>query len=175
MTINPADVHGAWRLGWTLDLHTTSSEFLGYDQNGHPQFDTKRSPLGELLYKLKYQGKKTAPQVAAVMADFLNGKPNKLARIDVIVPTPSSTVRAVQPVIEIAKELGKKIKKPVVVDAIRKVRGTPGLKGIQDPEERRDLLDGAFEADRARINGNGVLLVDDLYRSGLRQTPSHLH
>jgi competence protein ComFC len=166
MTTNPADVQGAWRRGWTLDLHTTSSEFLGYDQNGHPQFDTKRSPLGELLYQLKYQGQKTAAQVAAVMADFLIDKPNTISRIDMIVPTPSSTIRAVQPVIEIAKELGKKLDKLVVTDAIRKIRETPGLKGIQDPEERRDLLDGAFEGNRATVNGKGVLLVDDLCRSG---------
>ncbi len=40
MTTNPGEVQGAWRRGWTLDVHTTSSEFLGYDQNGHAQFET---------------------------------------------------------------------------------------------------------------------------------------
>jgi len=52
MEINPIQVHGAWRLGWALDVHTTFSEYLGDDQNGHPQFKTTRSPLGELLYQL---------------------------------------------------------------------------------------------------------------------------
>src|SRR5216683_2170766 len=113
MVTNPAEVQGAWRRGWTLDLHTTSSEFLGYDQNGHAQFDTKRSPLGELLYQLKYRGQHTAAEVAAVMADFFNDKPNILSRTDMIVPMPSSTIRAVQPVVELAKELGKKLNKPV--------------------------------------------------------------
>jgi competence protein ComFC len=107
VTTNPADVQGAWRQGWTLDFHTTSSEFLGYDQNGHAQFDTKRSPLGELVYQLKYRGHQTAIEVAAIMADFFNDKPNTLGRIDVVVPIPPSTIRAVQPVAEIAKELGK--------------------------------------------------------------------
>jgi competence protein ComFC len=166
MMTNPAEVQGAWRRGWTLDVHTTSSEFLGYDQYGNAQFDTKRSPLGELLYLLKYRGQQTAAQVADVMTDFFNDKPNTLARIDVIVPMPSSTVRSVQPVVSIAKRLGKKLNKPVVVDAIRKIRETPELKDVQDPEERRELLDGAFEVDRLRMNGKGVLLVDDLYRSG---------
>src|SRR4051794_38037873 len=82
MKIDPVQVQGAWRLGWALDVHTTSSEFLGYDQNGHPQFDTTRSPLGELLYQLKYRSKQTAAQVAAVMADFFDDKPNALSRID---------------------------------------------------------------------------------------------
>ena len=59
MKIDPVQVQGAWRLGWALDVHTTSSEFLGYDQNGHAQFNTTRSPLGELLYQLKYRGQHT--------------------------------------------------------------------------------------------------------------------
>ncbi len=166
MLTNPAEVQGAWRRGWTLDLHTISSEFLGYDQNGHAQFDTKRSPLGELVYQLKYRGQHTATEVGTVMAEFFNDKPTILSRIDMIVPVPSSSVRAVQPVVEIAKKLGKKLNKPVVLNAIRKIRETPGLKDVHDPEERRELLDGAFEVHVARVNGKGVLLVDDLYRSG---------
>jgi hypothetical protein len=80
--MNPAEVRGAWRHGWTLDVHTISSEFLGYDQNGHPQFETTRSPLGELLYQLKYRGQHTAAQVAAMMAGFFKDKPLALGRID---------------------------------------------------------------------------------------------
>ncbi|MCY2952948.1 MAG: ComF family protein [Planctomycetota bacterium] len=163
---NPAEVQGAWRRGWTLDVHTTSSTFLGYDQNGREQYDTKRSPLGELVYQLKYRGQQTAAQVAAVMADFFDNEPNTLARIDVIVPMPPSTVRAVQPVAQIAEELGKRLGKPLVPDAIRKIRETPELKNIRDLEERRELLDLAFEVDRSTVNGKGILLIDDLYRSG---------
>lgn len=103
-----------------LDLHTTSSEFLGYDQNGRAQFDTIRSPLGELLYQLKYRGQRTATQVAAATAEFFDDKPNALARIDVIVPMPPSTARSTQPVVEVANALGAKLGKPVIVDAIAK-------------------------------------------------------
>jgi competence protein ComFC len=166
MIVNPVVVQGAWRLGWTLDVHTTSSEFLGYDENGRAQFETKRSPLGELLYLLKYRGQSTAPQVAAVMAEHFRNKPNALARIDLIVPMPPSTPRSYQPVAEIVKRLGKKLNKAVSLDAVRKIRQTPGLKDVHDPEERRELLDGAFQAEVARVKGKGVLLVDDLYRSG---------
>jgi competence protein ComFC len=166
MTTNPVELEGAWRRGWALDVHTTSSQFLGYDENGRAQFDTTRSPLGELLYQLKYRGKQTAGQVATVMAGFFADKPKGLARIDVIVPVPPSTTRRVQPVVEVAKQLGKKLKKPVLADAVRKARDTPGLKDVHDPEERRELLDGVFEVDPARVKGKGVLLVDDLYRSG---------
>jgi predicted amidophosphoribosyltransferase len=166
MKINPVQVQGAWRLGWALDVHTTSSEFLGYDENGHAQFSTIRSPLGELLYQLKYRGQQTAGQVAEVMAEFFADKPNAFSRIDIIVPMPPSTARNVQPVAEVANVLGRELNKRVVVDAVTKTRETPGLKSIQDPGERRELLDGAFEVAAAHINGKGVLLLDDLYRSG---------
>ena len=163
---NPSEVQGAWRRGWTLDVHTTSSVFLGYDQYGHAQYDTTRSPIGELVYQLKYRGQQTAAEVAAVMADFFDNKLNALARIDIIIPMPASSVRSIQPVAQIAKELGRKLNKPVVADTIRKIRKTPGLKNIHDPEMRRELLDDAFEVNPARVNGKGVLLIDDLYRSG---------
>jgi len=52
--INPKIITGCWTEGFALDFHTLSSEFIGDDEYGHPQFDTKRSEIGELLYRLKY-------------------------------------------------------------------------------------------------------------------------
>jgi len=166
MTTNTRVVQGAWRLGWTLDRHTTRSVFLGYDEHGHAQFETTRSPIGELLYQLKYRGQRTAPQIAAVIAKFFDDKPVALGRMDVIVPMPPSEKRPVQPVADVAKALGKTLKKPVLADAVKKTRRTPGLKDLRDPEERRELLDGAFKVDPSQVKGKGVLLIDDLYRSG---------
>jgi len=164
---NPAEIQGAWRLGWTLDVHTTSSEFLGYDESGRALFETKRSPLGEMLYQMKYRGQAhVAAQVASILADFFGARPEVVSRIDVIVPMPPSTARSVQPVLRVANELAKRLGKPVLSEALRKVRETPGLKDVHDMEQRRELLDGAFEADRASLLGRGILLIDDLYRSG---------
>lgn len=164
---NSAEVQGAWRRGWTLDVHTTSSEFLGYDHNGHAQFNTTRSPLGELVYQLKYRGQtRAAEQIAGLMAEFLEANPHSLARIDVIIPMPASSARSTQPVVEVAKALGRRLGKPAVLDAITKAKETPGIKDVHDPEKRRELLDGAFRVDAARILGKGILLIDDLYRSG---------
>lgn len=100
------------------------------------------------------------------MADFFDNKPNALVNIDLIVPIPPSTSRSTQPVFEIAKELGKRLKKQVSLDALKKTRETPGLKNIHDQEQRRELLDQAFKADATRLSGKGILLIDDLYRSG---------
>lgn len=55
-SIHPRQIPGRWRLGYALDLHTVSSTFLGYDDLGHATFDTRRSEIGELLYRLKYSG-----------------------------------------------------------------------------------------------------------------------
>ncbi len=53
--INPKKIKSDQFEGYTLDIHTISSDFLGYDGYGHAQFDTQRSEMGELLYRLKYQ------------------------------------------------------------------------------------------------------------------------
>jgi predicted amidophosphoribosyltransferase len=158
MTIHPIELQGAWTRGWALDVHTTSSQFLGYSEQGHAQFDTIRSPLGELVYQLKYGGQRKAGEVATVMAAFFDNKPMGLAKIDLIIPMPASTARTVQPVMEIAKALANKLGKSAEADAVRKVRETPGLKNVYDPEERRELLEGAFKVDRTKIGGKGVLL-----------------
>ena len=33
--MNPKRIKGAWTDGYTLDEHTITSEFLGYDEYGH--------------------------------------------------------------------------------------------------------------------------------------------
>ena len=55
VNINTKRIQGNWREGYALDYHTLRSEFLGYDGAGHPQFNTTRSEIGELLYRLKYR------------------------------------------------------------------------------------------------------------------------
>jgi competence protein ComFC len=37
---------------------------------------------------------------------------------------------------------------------------------VYDAEERRKLLEGAFDVNSSRVKGHRILLVDDLYRSG---------
>lgn len=53
-------VPGSWKEGYVLDYHTKGSDFLGYDEYGHPRFHTVRTEVGELLYRLKYKGRKDA-------------------------------------------------------------------------------------------------------------------
>jgi competence protein ComFC len=72
--INPKTLRGPWAAGFALDVHTTGSTFLGHNAYGHPVFDTGRSPIGELVYRLKYRGDKDAlREIVDTVAGFLLG------------------------------------------------------------------------------------------------------
>ncbi|MBI5095270.1 MAG: ComF family protein [Candidatus Hydrogenedentes bacterium] len=168
LKMNPRPLNGVWKMGWALDLHTLSSEFVGYDEQGHEVFDTTRSDLGEAVYQAKYKSDKEAlVSIALTVAAFLQEKPNLLKRTDVIVPMPpSKSGRSFQPVILLATEVGKLLAKTVDSAAVQKKRGTRELKNVKDYEERSEILENAFTANASKLNGRGVLLLDDLYRSG---------
>ena len=166
--LNPTSVNGNWRSGWTLDVHTISSIPIGRDENGNERFETLRSELGERVFQLKYRDNHSeAIPIAEAMADFLHRKPNTLTFVDVIIPVPPSTQRAIQPVNRIAIELGSRIQKPVLTDAIWKNRDTPCLKNIPDRAERLKLLDGIFDVNSDLIQFDGILVIDDLYDTGV--------
>lgn len=161
--INPQTISGAWKGGVALDQHTLSSVYLGVNEHGHDMFDTKRSELGDLLYRLKYNGdQKAAEEIITTAADYV--RPHR-AIFNMIVPVPPSTPRALQPVITIATGIAAAVGLPLV-DCIKPTRATTQLKGISDPEKRKELLDGLFTVDSAVTKGQNILLFDDLFRSG---------
>ena len=168
LKMNPRPLSGAWKMGWALDLHTLSSEFIGYDERGREVFDTTRSELGEAVYRAKYQSdQKSVTDIAMTVTTFLQAKPNMFKCTDVIVPMPpSKSNRLFQPVPALAAELGRLLNKPVDFAAVRKKRGTLELKNVTDYEERNEILENAFTADTSRLKDRTVLLLDDLYRSG---------
>lgn len=163
VSINKRKIHGKWTSGWALDLHTLSSTHLGVDERGHDVYDTKRSEIGDLLYRLKYRGdQEAAKEIIAAAAGFV--RPSR-AKFDLIVPVPPSGVRAVQPVIVLATGLGAALDLPVA-DCIALTRPATQLKGVMDSERRKELLDGLYSVDPAVTAGKSVLLFDDLFRSG---------
>jgi predicted amidophosphoribosyltransferase len=162
---DPMKIHGAWADGYVLERqHTLSSDFLGHDSLGNPQFNTKRSELGELVFRLKNRNdKSTVESIADTAVEFIK---DWAPPVDMIVPIPPSRKRAYQPVIEVANAIGTRLEKSVNVAAIKKVKETPELKDVFDYAERTKLLGEAFEADASVVAGQDVLLLDDLYRSG---------
>src|SRR4051794_20473621 len=164
LAIHPTEIKGSWDTGYVLDLHTISSTMIGYNELGYPEFDTQRSPLGELVYRLKYKGDKSVlPSIVEVVAALLT----RLAiQSDVIVPMPPSKLqRPYQPVIEVASGLSKALRIPLDATSLKKTTTTPQMKDIGDFSERVAALETAFTVGR-EFEGRQVLLIDDLFQSG---------
>lgn len=168
VNINPQKLTGNWTKGFVLDIHTLSSTFVGYDEFGHEVFDTKRSELGELLYRLKYGADQSVlNDILDTAVDYLTNSWRIVQSLDLIVPVPpSDTNRRSQPVLEVARGIGSRTKIPVLEDALVKVKQTLQLKNVYDYQTRAELLSGAFTSQASLVQGKTVLLLDDLYRSG---------
>lgn len=164
MKSNPLPISGPWHAGFTLDAHTISAEFLGYDLQGRPQFDTTRSEIGEALYQCKYRGERAASQaLAAAAAAFVR---ERQLKVELVVPVPPSKVRSFQPLLEIARQLASDLKIGYDVTSVRKVKETEELKSVDEMAAREAALADAFAVDGTALAGRTVLLFDDLYRSG---------
>lgn len=164
INIHPIKLYGNWSNGYALDVHTISSEFVGYDEYGHEAFDTKRSEIGELLYKLKYKSDRSClSAIVDVVVAFIAGQ-WKIAGL-VAVP-PSKTSRAFQPVVEIAENVSSRLQFLCPDDYLVKLKETPELKGVYEYSRRLELLENVFGVKSALFDGKNVLLFDDLYRSG---------
>lgn len=160
--INPQKIVGKWRKGYALDVHTVSSTYLGPNEYGHEQWDNVRSEMGELLYRLKYNGDESAVQpIVETVRDVLA----KNRKFDVIVPVPSSRKRSLPPVKTIADGIGHALG-VAVAECVTPVREATELKDVTDPEQRKALLNGLYTIDPAHTRGKRVLMFDDLFRSG---------
>src|SRR3989344_6685611 len=159
---NIQNLKGKWKVGWALDLHTISSTPID-----DTHFDTVYTEVGELLNHLKYHQKKENIQLLTdIVVDFLKTR-LVTPYLSAIIPIPPSDMtRTFQPVYEIAKVVGEKLKLKVDYDYLLKIRSTSQLKSIDDPEERRKILADVFQVKDQRYAGKKVLLFDDLYRSG---------
>lgn len=157
-----------WLEGYVLDYHTISSIPTG---DPYYRFDTKRSELGELLFRLKYRqgGDAVLTDIADTVVQFLaTWKPP----VNCIVPAPPSLTRPNQPIVAVARAVGTRLDLPVSEDAVVKVRVTPQMKNIDDWAERQKLLADAIQPGPGEVTGKIILLLDDLIESGstLRRT-----
>src|SRR6266481_430964 len=157
--IHPKEIKGSWDQGYVLDVHTISSTMIGYNE-----FDTVRSPLGELVYRLKYRGDEGAiPLIVEAIAGFMKTSD---FNPDVVVPMPPSKLqRSFQPVIEIGTELAKTLGITFDGTSLKKAKTTPQMKDVGDFSARVATLEAAFVSDR-NLEGRSVLLLDDLVQSG---------
>lgn len=165
MKISPRRIKGKWTCGYSLDLHTLSSEYIGDNEYGHPHFDTKYSDMGGLLNRLKYKSDKSVLRIIIDTAvEFLN---SKRWSVDLIIPVPPSReTRAFQPVIAVAKGVSKFTGIKLCTDCVVKIKKTPELKDIYEFSKRIEILKDAYAVAKREVEGRNILLFDDLYRSG---------
>jgi competence protein ComFC len=154
-------LQGPWRAGWALDVHVLSSV-----PRGDGTYDTVRSELGQKLFELKYRNAREYVEPLADAAARFIGALLVRPYLDALVPVPPSTSRALQPVTEVARAIGRKTGLPVAEDYLRKTKPTQALKDIFDSTERKAQLAGAFAVSDDRFAGKRVLVFDDLFRSG---------
>lgn len=66
----------------------------------------------------------------------------------------------------VARELSRRLHMPFAADALKRVKPTPPLKGLNMLQRRR-TVSGAFRANpRAQLRGRTVILVDDVLTTG---------
>jgi predicted amidophosphoribosyltransferase len=162
--MDPESITGRWRDGFTLDRHTIHSEFAGDDEFGYSQFATTRTPIGEALYRFKYQSDDSGVEsLVATTVEFIRSK-NWI--LDCVVPVPPSKHRMSQPVVVLAQQIAERLGIPCMEDVVIKQKPTGPLKNVADARERKRLLQAALAVGASTVKGRQVLLFDDLYDSG---------
>ena len=160
--MSPIRINGNWTEGYAVDRHVIHSEHLGYDQFGHDVYDTTRSELGELIYRMKYNGHHdTSDEIVDIITPFLDEwLTNK--DIDFILPMPPTTPRAYQPVFVIAKKIADKYGIKYDDAVLRKTSSIAS----KDMSREHKSIEGTISKLKKASSHRNILLVDDLYSTG---------
>ena len=137
-----------------------------------PAFESIRAPFvmdgpaRRLAHELKYEG---LTSLAEPMAGFMAACPD-VGDADVAVPVPlhrgRERSRGYNQAAELTRHLASLLDLPYDGRAARRVVDTAALARTMHRDERRAIVAGAFSADRRRIEGRRVLLVDDVVTTG---------
>jgi len=140
-----------------------------------PRFDRLRAAVAygetarKVALKLKYSGR---PGVAETLARFMARHLGRGEGEAVLVPVPLHRwriwKRGYNQAALIAAALSRRGAIPVELEALRRVRPTPPLRGL-GRRERALAVRGAFrvsEAGKAALAGRRAILVDDVFTSG---------
>lgn len=166
MQVSLKQIRGIWADGWALDKHSIGSTHVGYYDNGVPRFETTRTEVGEAVFQLKYRGRwDEVEPLARAVYDHIGPK---LPSIGLIVPMPASSVRARQPVTEVAREVGRLADIPVFENLLLKAANGQSLKDLDTREEKLQAIGNSISVSETITNDGiwNVLLIDDLFHTG---------
>lgn len=157
----PYEIHGNWKAGWAIDLHTVSS--IPLPDGG---FDTTYTNIGKALNQFKYHSDYSQIEpLANTSVEFLRTR-MVTPYLNAIISVPPSFSRQIQPVQAIAKKISESLSIPHDLDYLIKIRPTDQLKGVTDQTQRKKIISGAFKVADLRYKNRKILLFDDLFRSG---------
>ena len=131
-------IEGWWQYGVSLDLHTSSSTAIGAGESGRMQFDTVRTEIAELLYRLKCgKDRAAADPITATAAQSPARPARHRNKFDSIVPVPPSELRELHPVMILAKGIGAALGVEILT-CIMTTRPTAQLRKVKDPAEAQE-------------------------------------
>jgi ComF family protein len=156
-----------------LPLEATDAEVCGACLARPPRLDRIRAAVayGEIsrsiALRLKY-GRKVG--LARTMSRYMRPLLGELPSQAVLVPVPLHRTRLWRRGFNqsalVARELSKRTGLPVAMDALKRVRATPPLKGLNMNQRRRTVA-GAFRPSGSiDLRGRTVILVDDVMTTG---------
>ncbi len=126
--------------------------------------------LKDCILAFKYEGRRPlARLLGGLLAEVITSSPDEW-QFDCIVPVPldrkRESERGFNQAAELARELGRLLRRRVVEGGLRRVRQVPPQTRLGRAEREKNVA-GVFEAARRReLAGKRVLLVDDVFTSG---------
>lgn len=156
-----------------MPLQATEADTCGACLARPPRLDRIRAAVAygdisrSIAMRLKY-GRKVA--LARTMSRYMHPLLGQLPGDSVIVPVPlhrwRTWNRGFNQSAIVARELSRRSGVPVAMDAVKRIRRTPPLKGLNMRQRRRTVA-GAFRANpEAALKGRTVVLVDDVLTTG---------
>lgn len=124
--------------------------------------------MRQAIHQLKYQNLKAiSASLAALLADYLLLTP---LPGEALVPVPLHPrrlrARGYNQAALLAKELGKLMNLPVIMDCLIRVKEAKPQVRTTTVKERRENVTGAFVCRGDKINGKQIILIDDVCTSG---------
>ena len=148
-------IQGDWAAGAALGTITPCRSASPGGEGGE---------LGRIFRRFKHDMDETViPDLAKRIATL-----DDFSKIHCIIPIPPSDASCpVQPLQNLALQLGKVTGVPVRLDILVKTGPSRPLKSVELFDERRKMVRGVFRiSKRGSLSGRTVLLLDDVFRSG---------
>jgi competence protein ComFC len=155
--VRPISLVGSFDWGFALGRYSCGRER-----------DRKRTPLGQLLYRFKYEHDRRAGfLIASLLSEFIRSQ-RVFSSCDLLITVPPSyTSRPFDPVSLLAEHVERQTEIPWHRNALRRNKLTKPQKAIQEREVKALNVSNVYRPTGALdLSGKTVLLLDDTFDSG---------